>query len=56
VAGGLGFAQVNAGAQHTCGKTPADVAYCWGYNLLGALGDGTWQNIRTVPGPVAGAM
>jgi hypothetical protein len=42
VAGGLYFAQASAGDQQTCGKTPADVAYCWGDNLLGAVGDGTW--------------
>ena len=48
--------EVNAGAQHTCGKTPADVAYYWRSNLLGAPGGGTWQNIRTTPRPVGGAM
>jgi alpha-tubulin suppressor-like RCC1 family protein len=56
VVGGHFFAQVSAGADHACGKTPAGVAYCWGNNLLGALGDGTWQNTRTTPVPVAGAM
>ena len=39
VLGGLTFAQVSAGAAHTCGVTPSDVAYCWG--VAGALGNGT---------------
>jgi alpha-tubulin suppressor-like RCC1 family protein len=56
VAGRLAFAQVTAGGQHSCGKTPTGVAYCWGNNGLGALGDGTWQNTRTTPVPVAGPM
>lgn len=29
-----------AGAEHTCGITPAGVARCWGRNLYGALGNG----------------
>jgi alpha-tubulin suppressor-like RCC1 family protein len=42
VAGGLAFAQVDAGTYHTCGvTTAARHAYCWGYNLYGQLGDGT---------------
>jgi hypothetical protein len=32
VAGGLFFSQVSAGYTHTCGRTPAAVAYCWGSN------------------------
>ena len=38
---GLGFRQVSAGEEHTCGVTADDVAYCWGYNASGQLGDGT---------------
>jgi alpha-tubulin suppressor-like RCC1 family protein len=30
VVGGLYFSQLSAGNAHTCGKTPDDVAYCWG--------------------------
>ena len=26
---------------HTCGVTTQDVAYCWGHNQAGSLGDGT---------------
>jgi alpha-tubulin suppressor-like RCC1 family protein len=41
VVGGLSFRQVSAGAIHSCGLTPDDLAYCWGYNSEGQLGDGT---------------
>jgi alpha-tubulin suppressor-like RCC1 family protein len=53
VAGGLQFGQVSAGADHTCGKTLAAVAYCWGYNFFGQLGDGDRAE-SLVPIPVAG--
>jgi alpha-tubulin suppressor-like RCC1 family protein len=52
VAGGLAFKQVSTGSTHTCGKTAAGVAYCWGYNAYGQLGDGTTTD-RIVPVPVA---
>jgi alpha-tubulin suppressor-like RCC1 family protein len=53
VLGGLYFRQLSAGQVHTCGKTPADVAYCWGANSSGTVGDGTTDN-RLTPTPVAG--
>jgi alpha-tubulin suppressor-like RCC1 family protein len=52
VAGGLQWRQLSAGSQFTCGKTTADVAYCWGYNGVGQLGDGTLEN-RNAPVRVA---
>jgi len=58
VAGGLTFAAVSVGGDmsgysNTCGVTTAGVAYCWGYNNYGQLGDGTTTN-STVPVKVAG--
>jgi alpha-tubulin suppressor-like RCC1 family protein len=54
VAGGLGFYQVSAGGFHTCGKTGSSVAYCWGTNFNGELGNGSTTESRT-PVAVAGS-
>ena len=53
VSGGLRFAQLSAGTFHTCGKTVDSLAYCWGVNFDGTLGDGT-TNSTTVPVAVVG--
>jgi alpha-tubulin suppressor-like RCC1 family protein len=53
VLGGLFFAQATAGGFHTCAKTSGGVAYCWGRNQYGQLGDGT-QGKRLTPTPVMG--
>jgi alpha-tubulin suppressor-like RCC1 family protein len=54
VSGGRQFRQVDAGGfAHTCAVTTEDVAYCWGYNGDGELGDGTTAQ-RLTPGAVAG--
>jgi alpha-tubulin suppressor-like RCC1 family protein len=37
----LTFLDVQAGPGHTCGVTTSNVAYCWGGNSSGELGDGT---------------
>lgn len=66
VAGGLrfgglapGLPVLSAGASHTCGLVPnpsgEPFAYCWGLNDHGQLGDGTRNNQRTSPAPVAAA-
>ena len=52
VLGGLTFAAVTAGTDHTCGVTTAGAAYCWGANDSGQLGDGTMID-RLSPVPVA---
>jgi alpha-tubulin suppressor-like RCC1 family protein len=53
VVGGVSFAAVSAGGQHTCGVTAA--AYCWGINGTGQLGDGT-RTGRSSPVLVAGGV
>lgn len=52
VAGGLEFAQLDAGSLHTCGVTTTDRrAYCWGNNGAGELGNRT-----TVPSSIPVAV
>ena len=48
VAGLLSWATVGAGTSHTCGTTTASVAYCWGGNGYGQLGDGSTTS-KTAP-------
>ena len=52
VDGGLSFRSVTGGNHHTCGLTVDDVAYCWGLNDHGQLGDGT-RTTRIAPVRVA---
>ena len=48
VAGPFVWRQISAGGLHSCGVTTDDVAYCWGYNHKGEVGDGT-QILRPAP-------
>ena len=55
VTGGRFFTQVDAAltGRHTCANTSAGVAYCWGWNFYGQLGDGT-RTDRATPAAVVG--
>jgi alpha-tubulin suppressor-like RCC1 family protein len=51
VVGGLRFRTITAGYSHSCGITTDAVAYCWGFNGKGGLGDGSTME-RFTPQPV----
>jgi hypothetical protein len=48
VAGNLSFVSVDAGANHTCGRT-ASAAYCWGSNSAGRLGSPGVNQVKRAP-------
>lgn len=41
VDGGIAFASISTGSDHACGVSTTGIAYCWGANTNGSLGDGT---------------
>ena len=43
---------LTAGGAHTCGLTTASVAFCWGSNSGGQLGNGTKVGSTRTPGEV----
>jgi alpha-tubulin suppressor-like RCC1 family protein len=52
----LSFRQVSTGNAHACGVTLDSLAYCWGYNKDGELGDGTTTSPRRTPVAVKGGL
>ena len=58
VVGGHSFAQVDAGGGHTCARTGANVAYCWGPTGQGLLGNGETEmdGRRATPTLVLGQL
>lgn len=54
VVGGHHFGQASAGGSHSCGVASGGIAYCWGTNTYGELGDGLPHGSDSVPSPVAG--
>lgn len=50
--GGLAFATINSGRNHTCGVTDAGVGYCWGLNASGQLGNGGHASGTPVSGGI----
>lgn len=55
VSGGLTFAMVSAGSEHTCGVTTGGAAYCWGVGEGGQLGNGTTGD-KPTPAAVSGGL
>ena len=51
----LRFVSMQAGRDRACGLTATGVAYCWGGNLHGGLGDGTYM-ARETPDTVSGGV
>ena len=52
IPGNSAFVHLVAGVIHTCGLTGDGVAYCWGQDGLGQLGDGAAQADAQSPSPV----
>jgi alpha-tubulin suppressor-like RCC1 family protein len=55
VLGGLTFASLSLGHEHSCALTSDGSAYCWGANHRGEIGDSTTEH-RSVPAPVLGGL
>ncbi|MEX2157053.1 MAG: Ig-like domain-containing protein [Gemmatimonadales bacterium] len=57
VSGGLSFSALATGMSrgHTCGRTSAGTAYCWGWNDYGQLGNASTTRSST-PVPVSGGL
>lgn len=53
VDGQLQFRAISAGLRHTCGIDLANVSWCWGSNVFGALGNELQAAVRATPQRVA---
>lgn len=53
VLGGLTFIELALRASTSCGRTSDGSTYCWGSSAYGWLGDGSQEDYRPLPGPVA---
>jgi alpha-tubulin suppressor-like RCC1 family protein len=49
---GVTWADVSGGREHTCGLTTDGVAYCWGNDASGELGNGAVTGVQESPSPV----
>lgn len=56
VNGTASFAALTAGGGHTCGVTTGQLAYCWGGNSSGQLGNGATTVDELLPFPVRGGL
>jgi len=56
VRGGLTFTKVVTGGAQSCGLVAGGMAYCWGNNNAGAIGDSTRDTSRLTPVRVAGGL
>jgi alpha-tubulin suppressor-like RCC1 family protein len=52
VGGGLRFTNIAAGRRHSCGTATDGLAYCWGSDVYGALGNTYQAAFRGLPQPV----
>ncbi len=50
---GVVFASIDAAYYHTCALATVGIAYCWGRNVFGELGDGSATTQRFEPASVA---
>jgi alpha-tubulin suppressor-like RCC1 family protein len=53
--GGQSFNEVSAGVSHGCGINFSNIAYCWGNNASGQVGDGSVTN-KSTPVAVCGGL
>ncbi len=51
---GIKFMQVALGRDHTCGLSRDGIAYCWGLNMRGQVGNGRTSDSVQAPTPVLG--